>query len=74
MTITVQQRQSVLDIALQYFGSIEAAFLVAERLGVSITDRLTAGMTLEYDASEIIDNNVVAYYAKNNIVPTTEIE
>ena len=72
MTATVQERQTILDIALQYFGSIEACFLVAEKLGISITDQPPTGATFNYQNTDVIDKNVVDYYIKNNIVPTTQ--
>jgi len=74
MTATVQHRQTALDVALQYFGSAEAVFTVAERLGVSITDPLPVGATFEYAAAEIIDKSVADKYQDNGIIPTTEIE
>lgn len=72
MTGTVQERQTVFDVALQYFGSAEACFVVAEKLGISITDTPTAGATFEYDLNEVVDRHVVNYYSKNGIIPTTE--
>jgi len=71
MTITIQQRQNVFDVALQHFGSPEAAFLVAEKLGCSITDELTAGVEIDFFESEIIDRLIVEHYRKNGIVPAT---
>jgi hypothetical protein len=73
MIIIVQQRQSVMDIALQYFGSPEAAFLVAERIGCSITDELEAGTEITVFDNEIMDSNIVDHYRKNKIVPTTAL-
>ena len=70
MTATVHPRQCVLDVALQYFGSIEAAYIVADRLDASIDQTLTAGATFEYSPDEIIDPSVVNYYKNNNIIPT----
>lgn len=69
---TVNERQTVFDLALQYFGSAEACFLVADRLGITITDTPPPGAVFEYSATEIMDKQVVDYYSKNAIVPTTE--
>ncbi len=74
MKATVQHRQSVFDLALHYFGAIEAAFLVAEKLGCSVTNDLTAGASFEFSASEVQDKRVADYYAKNDIIPTTALE
>jgi len=73
MIVTVQPRQSVFDIALQHFGSPEAAFVVAEKIGCSITDELTAGIDIEFSGSEILDKRVVEYYRQNGIVPATDV-
>ena len=74
MIAEVQHRQSVFDVALQVFGTAEAAFIVAEKLGCSITDPIEAGSTLEYGIEEVVDKHVADYYRKNGIIPTTEIE
>ena len=44
--ITVTSRQSVLDIALQHCGSLEAAFDIAQSNGISLTDDLTTGQSM----------------------------
>lgn len=72
MTAVVSDRQSVFDIALQYFGDVSASVMVAERLNVAVTDKLTIGVTFEYSESEIVNKQVVDYYQQNNITPTTD--
>lgn len=74
MTATVKDRQSLCDVALQYFGTVEAAFIVADRLGIAVTDTPTRGATFEYQASEVMDQHVVNYYERKGIVPTTAID
>ena len=46
MTVTVKNRQTLSDIAIQVYGSVEAVVALAEANGVSITDDLPAGMVL----------------------------
>lgn len=70
MTATVHPRQCITDIALQYFGSVEAIYIVAQRLGTSIDATPQAGATFDYSPDEIIDPAVVNYYKNNNIIPT----
>lgn len=72
MTAVVSDRQSVFDIALQYFGDVSASVMVAERLNVAVTDKLIVGATFEYSESEIVNKQVVDYYQQNNITPTTD--
>lgn len=90
MVATIAHGQSILDVALQYLGSAEGCFIIADKLGVSITGTETtydkklkkdintkadlAGRTFEYFDEEVIDPQVVEYYRQNNIVPTTDIE
>ncbi len=74
MKATVQHRQSVFDLALLYFGTVDAAFLVAEKLGCSVTDLVNAGTAFEYSTSEIQDKRVTEYYEKNQITPATALE
>lgn len=73
MIAIVQDRQTVFDLALQYLGSAEACFFVAEKLGISVTDMPAPGASFEYETSDIVDPHVVDYYRKNGIVPATEI-
>lgn len=72
MTATVSDRQNVFDVALQYFGDVSASVIVAEKLNVAVTGKLTIGATFEYSESEIVNKQVVDYYQQNNITPTTD--
>lgn len=86
MTATITYGQSILDVALQYLGSAEGCFIVAQKLDVSITGTAMtaekdapetvelAGRTFDYSVNDIIDPVVADYYRRNNIVPTTDIE
>lgn len=74
MTATVNHRQTVFDLALQHLGSAEACFLVADRLGICVTDTPPPGAAFDYSAAEIADPHVAGYYARNAIQPTTENE
>lgn len=56
-TVIVVSGQSLLDIAVQAAGSVEAAFEIAAANGLSVTDELTAGMSL---AIPTVHNQAVA--------------
>ena len=58
MKIAVRDRQSLVDIALQACGSVEAVFAIAERNGLAITDDLVVGQTLTYETADIISSYV----------------
>lgn len=73
MKVTVKDRQSLLDVAIQVLGSAEGVFALAERNGISITDRLTDGQVLEYDLGDIEDTRTAELVAARGICPATEI-
>lgn len=73
MEITVRDRQTLLDIAVQYLGSAEGVIILAERNGIDITDRLHDGQLLEYEQLDIIDAAVAREYQLKAIMPATEI-
>lgn len=70
-TIVPQDRQSLLDIALQACGSIEAAFDLAAANDVSISEPLAAGVGLETVAP--IDRIVLERFVAKGIRPATEL-
>lgn len=69
--ITVSQRQSLLDLALQYGGSMEAAMEIAAANGVSITDDLNDGQQLAMPVPQ--NKDVTNYYVIHDICPATAI-
>lgn len=73
MKVTVKDRQSLFDVAIQVLGSAEGVFALAERNGLSITDRLTDGQELEYDLGDIVDSRTAELVAARRICPATEI-
>ena len=48
MELTVRDRQSLWDIAVQYLGGVEGVFLLAARNGIEVTSRLKDGQRLEW--------------------------
>lgn len=63
--------QSLFDIAIQQYGTPNAALAIAFENGLSITDELEPGQLLAlpfYDAAKI---DVAAYYSKKSILPST---
>lgn len=65
----VQDRQSLLDIALQTAGSVEAGMDLAVRNGISVSDDLSDG--LELSTAPIIDTKVKQQYDVQGIRPAT---
>ena len=73
MIITVKDRQSLLDIAVQYLGGIEGVFSLAERNDISITDRLNDGQQLYCDIADTISDKVALYFSNSEVSPATDI-
>lgn len=63
MEVKVKDRQSLLDMAVQTAGSMEAAFGLAAANGVSLTDTLTDGQVLD----------TVRRYSVQGIQPATAL-
>lgn len=72
--VTAYKDQSVFDIALQEYGSIEGVFdLLAGNPGLEFDNTFEPGTVLKLEG-DIINQEVVDYYTKNNIKPATSIE
>lgn len=61
--------QTVLDIAIQEAGSIEAAYALALANGVSITDEMSGTVT----TVDVVKQAVVDYYTAKNLAPSSAI-
>lgn len=73
MQITVKDRQSLADIAVQYLGGVEGIFALTERNGISITAKLEDGQTLDWELADTVDATVQKTYAAQGIEPATDI-
>lgn len=62
--------QTLFDLALQYCGSVEAAFEIAAINDIAVTSYVRAGAYVELP--EIKDKRVVAYYTSHGIKPATQ--
>lgn len=71
MEVKVKDRQSLLDMAVQTSGSMEAAFGLAAANGVSLTDTLVDGQVLDTVAAENADT--VRRYSVHGIQPATAL-
>ncbi|MBO4778102.1 MAG: hypothetical protein J5588_06365 [Bacteroidales bacterium] len=71
MNTTVKNGQSLFDIALQECGNAESAFNMAMLNGLSMTDVLSNGQSLELP--DVTEKKIVQQYAVNEIFPATAI-
>jgi hypothetical protein len=74
MELTVRDRQSLWDIAVQYLGGVEGVFLLAARNGIEVTSRLKDGQLLEWENDDVVVPSVQAACSLRNIVPATDID
>lgn len=71
MKVTPLDRQSVIDIAIQTSGGVDAAFALAAKNDISISEVITPGMELE--TVEVVDKMVLSRYEARKVRPATEI-
>ncbi len=71
--ITVLNNQSLFDISVQEYGTIEGVFEIALANGLSVTDKLTVGQKLKIPEIDpaLIQTEIVDYYRRNDIHPAT---
>jgi len=71
----VQENQTLFDIALQEFGSAEAAFAIARTNNISLTDIIPVGTEITLpdfsNPSPAVNRQMLAYYKNHNIQPAT---
>jgi hypothetical protein len=73
MDIVILEGQSVLDIAVQCYGSAATAFDISLMNNISLTDDLTAGNLLILPESEYYNKNITEYFQDKGIYPATGI-
>lgn len=74
MQITVNDRQTLLDIAVIALGSVAGVFALAQRNGLPITATLSDGQTLAYELDDVVSPAVRSEYALRRISPATDID
>lgn len=73
MTVNVTMGQTLFDVSLQYYGSIEYAYLLANSNGLAITDDISTGDVLILPEIQLntVQLNVKKHYIKNKTAPAT---
>ena len=74
MVVIVLSGQSLIDIAIQKYGSFESVFQLAADNNISITDKLIPGQSLIVKQELISNKQIVDYFRINNINPATEFD
>lgn len=70
MKTVVQAGQTLLDIAVQEYGTIEAVFMLAKANKLSVTDTLQAGQEIEIP-EKVYNSELADYCQRNNVCPGT---
>jgi hypothetical protein len=72
MTTYVADRQTLADVAIEVYGSIEGIFALADRNGIdNLTEELTVGRALSYVPEEVVRPDIARRYALLGIKPAT---
>lgn len=70
-TITVTYNQTALDLAVQHKGTVEGVVDMLLDNGLSITEVLVAGASLQVNQTDVIDQDVLNYYTDKNLKPAS---
>lgn len=70
MKVTVRAGQSLMDVALQEYGALEAVLLLAWENGVSPTEDPAAGAELERPDA-VFDRAMERYFRRGGVSPAT---
>ena len=73
MKITVQQRQTLSDIAIQVYGDVRAVGILMVENNISPTDDVEPGTVLECPEADY-DNYLVLFVVKRGIHPATALD
>ena len=71
MSEKILHNQSILDIAIQHTGTVENSFDIAIANGLSISDALSAGLSLDVPEGLQKNTDVYSYYLAKDIKPAT---
>jgi hypothetical protein len=68
--IKILERQSLMDLAIEHGGDLDAVFEIMEMNDLSITAELEAGQSIY--VPDAINKAIVYYYFNNNIHPASD--
>lgn len=73
MQITALHNQSLLDVAIRHCGTVEAVLDIAILNNISVTGELIPGQVIELPNNDYGFQEVVNFFAANNIDPATAL-
>ena len=69
--ITALNKQNLLDVCIQQYGTLNTLFEFADTNNVSITEPLILGANYKVTEQKQEDTQIVDYYSRNKIKPAT---
>ena len=73
MATIVLNNQSLLDVAIQEYGTVEAAFDIAVDNEMDVTDLLVPGSQISLPTSDFEDRDIADYFKARRIRPATAL-
>ncbi len=71
MKIKVLHNQTLLDLAIQYTGSVENAFMIAGQNNLAVSSYLVAGYELQIPEGTPFNRDIYDYYSAKQLKPAT---
>lgn len=71
--VTIKYNQSVVDLGVQVFGSVEAIMELAFENDISLTEELTEGEELIIPGYKTDTTEIMNFYNKHQIKPVTAL-
>lgn len=73
MTVVVLNNQSLIDIAIQCYGSAFSVYDLALANNLAVTDDVIPGTVLMLPSSEYLVKDIADYFSRNKIKPATDV-
>ena len=74
MTIKALHNQTLLDLAIQQYGSAEAVVSMAISNNISITEDIEVGNKISTEQENISNQPIAQYFQSNRLYPATALE
>ena len=70
-SVKILPNQSLFDIAIQEYGSVEAVVAIAQSNDISVTEILIPGTEIKLPNDAPTNQDILNYYIQHNIIPAT---
>lgn len=73
MIATVREGQCLMDMALRLTGAAEGIWALCERNGLGLTEDVSQGSEIAWEAEDVEDSRVASRYATEGVNPATAV-